>query len=211
MNREGKKIQRLTVSGIFIALATILSLIRFAALPYGGTVTAFSMLPIVMLGYMYGARWGVVCGVAYGAIQAVIGAATSAAFAGQSAGAVLGVLALDYLVAFGVLGLSGMFRRKIKKAPLSFALGSLIAGLLRYFCHFVSGFIIFGSYAEWFFTLDTTSSFGPRLLSEFSGTALAMVYSLIYNGTYMIPEIIGTVVLSAVIISVKPIKKLMES
>ena len=202
-----KKIQRLTVSGIFIALATVLSLLTIAQLPYGGSITPLSMLPIVMLAYMYGVRWGMLSGLVYGAIQAVIGAAASSAFAGQSVGAVFGILFFDYIVAFSVLGLAGVFRGKIKNHSAAFMLGTLAATLLRYVSHIVSGCIFFGSYAEWFFTQKSISSFGASILEQYSGAKLILVYSTIYNGTYMIPEIILTTAAAALIIAVKPLRR----
>ncbi len=202
-----KKIQRLTVSGIFIALATVLSLLTVAQLPYGGSITPLSMLPVVMLAYMYGVKWGLLSGLVYGLIQAVIGAAASSAFAGQSVGAVFGILFFDYIVAFSALGLAGIFRGKIKNHSAAFMLGAFTATLLRYISHIVSGCIFFGSYAEWFFTQKSISTFGVKILERYSGAGLILIYSTAYNGTYMIPEIILTTAAAALIIAVKPLRR----
>ena len=75
---------RLVTSSILIALASVLSFIVVFKLPYGGSITLLSMLPIMALGYMYGAKWGMLCGIVYGVVQALLGAATSSAFAGLS-------------------------------------------------------------------------------------------------------------------------------
>ncbi len=202
-----KKTQKLVLSGIMIALATILSFITVYRLPYGGSVTLLSMLPILFVGYIYGTGRGVLTGVVYGAMQAILGAATSSAFAGLDFLNVMGVLMLDYFVAFGVLGLAGVFKSKIGNIQLSFGLGVLLSTILRYLVHFISGYIIYGSYAEWFFS-QAEVSYGAAILNAYSGKALAAVYSLIYNATYMVPEIILSVVAGVAIISIPPIMKI---
>ncbi|NLO45511.1 MAG: hypothetical protein GX107_03295 [Clostridiales bacterium] len=202
-----EKIQRLTVSGIFIALATVLSLLTVAQLPYGGSITPFSMLPIVMLAYIYGVRWGVLSGFVHGLIQAAFGAAVSSAFAGQSVGAIAGILFIDYCAAFAVLGLAGIFKGKLKSHGAAFVLGTLVSTTLRYAAHIISGCIFFGSYANWFFSQESVSSFGTEILERFGGAKLILIYSSIYNATFMIPEIILTTAAAALIISVKPIRR----
>ena len=207
MSKMNLKVQRMTVSGIMLALATVLSFVTIYRLPYGGGITLLSMLPVVMLGYMYGKSWGLLCGFAYGIIQAIFGAAMSSAFAGQGLVSAVGILVLDYIVAFSVLGLSGLFKGVVKNHTVAFAAGSFVVTFLRYVTHTASGAIFFGSYAEWFFTQETTAAFGPGILEKYSGVALFVVYSLIYNGTYMIPEIILTTVFSVVLITaVKPLR-----
>jgi thiamine transporter len=200
--------QRLTVSGIMIALGTLLSFLAVYRLPYGGSITVFSMVPIMLIGYIYGARWGILSGAVFGGLQALLGATMSAAFAGQKLWGVLLILFLDYIVAFSVLGLAGIFKKNSKKAASSFALGCLIAGLLRLIAHFVSGVILFGGWAEWYFTQEGFPSFGAKILERTSGLELSAIYSLIYNASYMIPETLLTVFAAVILINVKPIKKI---
>ncbi len=202
-----KKTQRLALSGVMLALATILSFISIYKLPYGGSITLLSMLPILFVGYIYGAGWGVLTGCIYGILQGLLGAVTSAAFAGLDVVSVLLVCAIDYLVAFGVLGLAGVFKSKIKAAPVSFGLGVFLATLLRFAAHFVSGYIVYGSYAEWFFS-QSEVTFGQTILNAYSGKALAAIYSLIYNATYMVPEIILSVVAAVILINIPLIKRI---
>ena len=57
-----QKTLRLVTSGVLIALGTVLSMIKVFDLPYGGSITLFSMVPLMVLGYMYGIRWGLLCG-----------------------------------------------------------------------------------------------------------------------------------------------------
>jgi len=202
-----KKTQKLALSGIMIALGTILSFITVYRLPYGGSITLLSMLPVLLVGYIYGTGWGLLTGVVYGVIQALLGAVTSSAFAGLDVINVILVCVLDYLVAFGVLGLAGIFKNKVKSAPASFGLGVFVATLLRYVTHFISGYIVYGSYAEWFFGQEEVT-FGQTILTAYSGKALAAIYSLIYNATYMVPEIILSVIAGVILINIPQIKKI---
>lgn len=207
-----KKNLRLVTSGVMIALAFVLSLLKPFDLPFGGSVTLFSMVPIVLLGCMYGVKWGLFCGTVNGILQALMGAfGASKAFAGLGALEIVLMCFLDYIAAFAVIGLGGIFvsgaLKKQKSIVGACALGAFVATALRYLVHFISGAILFGGYAEWFFTEKFVNRFGNWILDTFSGTALSVVYSLVYNGLYMIPEIIITVAGTALLLSCPPIKK----
>ena len=159
-------IRRLTESAILVALGFVLSYVRVKFLPYGGSITCLSMLPILLVGYRHGLSWGLGAGVVYGLLQAL----QEGSLAPPSSGLAeyFGMMALDYVLAFGVLSLSALFREK--KNGLVYA--SLLCLSLRYVCHILSGVILWGSYA-------------------WEGWAV-FPYSVAYNGTYMIPEIILT-------------------
>ena len=75
--------------------------------------------------------------------------------------------------------------------------GSLIGLFGRYVCHTISGFLFFGEWAEWFFTDQV--SWGGWFLDTFHGKALSLVYSIVYNGLYMIPEMILTAVVGGIL------------
>lgn len=199
--------QRLTLSGIMIGMGTVLSLVKVFELPYGGSVTLFSMVPVIFLGFVYGPKWGLLCGAVFGALQGLLGATMSSAFAGQQWWGVALILLLDYLFAFSSLGLSGIFRRLIRNPAASFAAGTLAASLMRLACHFVSGVILFGGYAEWYFTQEGFPAFGARILEKYSGIGLSAIYSLIYNASYMLPETALAVFAAVVLASVKPVRE----
>ena len=97
------------------------------------------------------------------------------------------------MLAYTALGLGGAFRKSIKNKALAIALGSVLALSVRYILHIVSGYIFYGLYAEWFFG-DALGELAISrwILDVFSGNSLSLVYSVIYNGCYMIPEIIMT-------------------
>ena len=105
---------------------------------------------------------------------------------------------LDYTLAFTVLGLGGIFKGKVKSDVKAIFLGALLATFLRYVCHFFSGVILWGSYAEWFFSQEGFA-FGASVLAKYSGMLLSVIYSLVYNGLYMVPEIIITSVVTPLV------------
>ena len=203
-----KKTQRLAVSGVLIALAVVLSMVKIFEWPFGGSITLCSMVPVMLAGWLYGVPWGMLCGLVDGILQAALGAATTQAFAGLEFWQTVCMAFLDYLLAFSVLGCAGFLRKKLQEKPrLGFALGCAIAGLLRFAVHTLSGALLWGSYAEWFFTQEGFYSWGATILEKFGGTSLVIVYSLIYNGFYMIPETLIAVVAAVALMSVKPVRE----
>jgi thiamine transporter len=107
-------------------------------------------------------------------------------------GAAIAILIIDYLLAYGILGIGGIFRNRVKNQTVALVLGVVLALSLRYLCHIVSGFIFYGSWAEWFFTQESFYAVGPWLVERVGGLWLSLFYSIFYNGLYMIPEIIVT-------------------
>jgi thiamine transporter len=164
---------------------------------------------------MYGIRWGTFTAVTYSLIQMLMGHGTVIALftPGDESymGSVLAALAIcviDYLLAYTALGLGGIFRNKIKRTGLSLCLGSIVALSARYLCHIVSGYIFYGAWAEWFFTQEGVyEAYGEWVLSSFTGAGLSLVYSIVYNGMYMIPEIITTAALTFVVARIPQLRK----
>ncbi len=200
------KTKELVTSAMLLAIATILSMIKPFSLPYGGGITLASMMPVILIAFIYGTKKGIIAGFVYSIIQMLFSNGTvSAAFLPGDDQMVLykAVLmcVLDYILAFTALGLGGIFKGKVKNETKAIFWGALIATTVRYLCHFLSGYILWGSYAEWFFSQEGFS-FGAVVLEKFTGTALALVYSLIYNGLYMVPEIIITSLLTPLVFKV---------
>ena len=216
-----QKTQRLTVSAIMLATATVLAaicaLIPFLHLPFGGGFTVASMLPVVLIAYMYGTKWGLFCAFTYSVIQILLDLIsgkgsllmgyflpTSDDFMGF--GVAIGILLLDYFVAYTALGLGGILRNRLPKTP-AIVLGVIIALSARYAVHIVSGYLFFGAWAEWFFTQEGFYAIGNLILNAFSGQLLAIVYSIVYNGLYMIPEIIITAICASGVSFIPYMKK----
>ncbi len=198
---------RLVESALLIAIAAVIELISKALgleLPFGGTVTLASMFSIVLIAYKYGTRWGLLSGFTYSIVQMLLGVkVVSAMFLpgdGQMAvWQAICVCLLDYVLAYTVLGFGGIFKGKFKKPAGELALGAFVALLLRYLVHIVSGAIFYGAWAEWFFSQEGFYSIGEKILNTFSGTSLSIIYSIFYNGLYMVPEIIITTVVAAIL------------
>ena len=215
-----QKTQRLTVSAVMLAFATVLALvcelIPFLNLPFGGGFTVASMLPIVIVSYMYGIKWGLFTSFTYSVIQILIslikGSTVMALFMPSSddymgLGAAFAIIVIDYLVAYTVLGLGGIFRNKIKSKVAAIVLGVVFALTLRYICHIISGYIFYGAWAEWFFSQEGFYAIGEKILGVFSGKSLALIYSIFYNGLYMIPEIIITSIVATGVSNISFITK----
>ena len=130
-----KKMQtkQLVYCSVAMALAMVTSFIKFASLPFGGSITLFSMMFICLIGYIYGARTGLMTGVAYGILQLI---------SDPYIYAPIQVL-LDFPLAFGALGLAGFFSTK-KHGLIT---GYLVGVFGRYICHVLSGYIFFAFYA----------------------------------------------------------------
>ena len=203
------KTKRLTESAMLLAVAIVLELVSkmfIPEMPFGGQVTMVSMLPVVLISYRHGVKWGLAAGAAYAMIEMVIGAKTvAAAFQpgyfgdGTMILNALTMCLLDYLAAFTVLGLGGAFRDRVKNPGMALCCGSILALSLRYLCHVLSGYILFSGWAEWFFTQEGFPAWGAALVASVSPGLLGLLYSLVYNGLYMVPEIILTA-LAAVLI-----------
>ena len=196
------KTKRLTESAMLLAVAVVLELVSkmlIPEMPFGGQVTFVSMLPVVLISYRHGVRWGLVAGLGYALIEMVIGAKTVAAafqpgYFGDGAliFKALTMCLLDYLAAFTALGLGGAFRNRIGNPGMGLCCGSILALSARYACHVASGYILFSGWAEWFFTQEGFPAWGTALVERLSPGMLGFVYSLVYNGMYMVPELILT-------------------
>ncbi|MBQ9544480.1 MAG: energy-coupled thiamine transporter ThiT [Clostridia bacterium] len=167
---------------IMVALATGLSFLTLFKLPLGGSVTVLSMLPICMLSIRRGLKWGLIGGFIYSVIQLLIDLSAVLSW-GLTPAAVAGCFILDYIVAFTVLGLAGVFR---KHGKVGMILGICLALALRFCAHVLSGTIIFDVWMpeEW------SSPF---------------IYSICYNGSFMLPELILTCAAAFALVSIPQI------
>ena len=183
---------KLTECAIMLALATVLSFIKIIQMPMGGAVTLCSMLPIILIGIKYGNVTGALVGLMYSLLQLVFDLPGGNVFyMGMSAGVVIVVALFDYLVPFTVLGLAGTFRKiKTEKIPmLGSYIGVVLTIIIRFCCHFITGFSIWGQWA-------------PEGMSKY-------YYSLIYNGTYLLPELGITLVVAVILLQVPQMRKML--
>lgn len=180
--------RKLIESALFIAVATVLSLLKFD-LPFGGGVTVVSMLPLIVCSHRWGWRWGVVTAFVYSVLQLILGLDN----VGYATGFVMavGIIFLDYIIAYTVIGLSGIFDLVIRSKRAAIAVGILITFILRFVCHLLTGVWIWG---EWmpdeFLNLPMTSPW---------------LYSFLYNGGYMLAELVLTEIVAMLIY--KPLER----
>ncbi len=208
----------LVESAVMLALAIVLEMVSKSIIPkmtFGGQITIVSMLPIVLVGWKYGLGKGLITGFVYSLAELIIGIADgtiSAAFLppeqdGLGVSRAILMLFLDYILAYTLIGSGAIYKKVIKNNSVSLALGAFTVLFFRYISHILSGYILYGAWAEWFFSQEGFYSWGQTILNTYSGNALSLVYSIIYNGFYMIPEIIITTIVSAVIGKIPQITK----
>ncbi|PXV86230.1 thiamine transporter [Lachnotalea glycerini] len=163
-NKKRMNTKSIVFAGLAMALAMVTSTIKIFKLPMGGSVTLMSMLFICLIGYWYGIKIGLMTSVAYAFLQLIIDPYIIS----------LPQMLLDYIFAFGALGLSGLFSNKKHGLLKGYTLGVLG----RYFCSVLSGVIFFGMYA-------------PETMSP-------LAYSLVYNGVTIGAEGILTLIIIAI-------------
>ena len=161
-------VRTLTESALLIAVATVLSLFAMFKLPNGGSVTIGSMIPIILISLKYPLDWSLAAAFAYSLIQMMQGFYPPPV---ENIYYYTIMVLLDYVVAFSVLCLAGpLYRRFSSKLParVSIMTAAILCFVLRFVCHFLSGIIIWGYYA--------------------SENQPVWLYSLLYNGSYMLCE-----------------------
>lgn len=155
------RVKQLAFSAMAVTLAVVTSMFPLFKFPFGGSITLFSMFFICYIGYLYGTKAGILTGISYGFIQLLLEPYVIHPVQ----------LFLDYPIAFGCLGLAGVFANKRYGILKGYMLG--VFG--RYICSVLSGCIFFSSYA-------------PEGMNP-------VLYSLGYNVGYMGPEVVITVIL----------------
>ena len=209
------KTKRLTESAMLLSVAIVLELVSKMFIPeqpFGGQITFAAMLPVILISYRHGVKWGFLASFTYALIEMVIGGKTVAAafqpdFFGDGvmiSNAIIMCL-LDYLVAYTLLGLGGIFRNRTEKPGKALMLGSIVAIGARFLSHVVSGYILFSGWAEWYFTQEGFPAWGAQLVEALSPEGLALAYSAVYNGMYMLPEMVFTAIAAVILARVPKI------
>lgn len=170
----------IALAGVCIAMSFALSYIKLFELPQGGSVTLVSLLPLMIFAYVYGPKKGVLAGFIYGILQAV-----------QDPYIIHPAqFLLDYPIAFAMIGFAGVFAgvKAIKLPQVRFALGAIVAAVLRFISHVISGVFAFSAYA---------------------GTTNVWVYSLAYN-SFVFVDMALVIVVGIFVFSSKTFVRQME-
>lgn len=169
------KTKILVEGAAMVALATVLSFIPIFKLPWGGSITLLSMLPIVLFSIRRGVKAGLAASLTYSLLQLFQGIVMDGLLGwGLTPGLLAGCIFLDYIGAFTILGLAGLLRKKKLSGWIS---GITLVIVLRFLFHVLSGVVIFHS---------------AGMLWEGFSTDNSVLYSILYNGCYMLPELIFT-------------------
>lgn len=165
------KTRMIAEAGVAIAIAQVLSFITLFHMPQGGSIKAASLVPLMIFAYRWGGTRGIWAGVVYGVLHFLLGFKSSIHY--------LSII-LDYLVAYGAIGVCGYFKDNMT----GLVSGSIVAIALRWFASVTSGAVVFASYA-------------PQGQNPW-------IYSMIYNASYMVPDgILNIIVLLFVYQGVK--------
>ena len=180
MSATYSRTRTLVACALMIALGTVLANIKIYELPNGGAVTLFSALPFVLISFRYGVRWGLFTGFVNSLLQMLLG------FYAPPAPGLLplaGMILLDYVLAFALLGLACVFAKPFRNRTVGVAVGTAAVCLIRFLCSFLSGVLIWGNLSD---------------------GLPAWTYSLGYNASYMLPETVLTVVAAVLVYRAAP-------
>ena len=158
--------KQLVFSAVAVALGFITSYIKIVHMPWGGSVTLFSMLFVTLIGYWYGPKIGISAGFAYGILQFIQGGGSYILSPLQAC--------MDYILAFAALGLSGFFHNK-KNGLIK---GYIFAIFMRGLFHTIGGYLYWMDY-----------------MPESFPQSLAAIYPIAYNYAYILLEGIVTVII----------------
>ena len=168
-----KGLNKYAISALLVALAYVLSFVKILHLPFGGSITMFSMLFISLPSYFFGVRYGFMASFVYSLLQLVVDPYIIHPFQ----------LFLDYILPFTCFGLVGFFREKKNGLYIGF----ILACVVRFLSSTISGYVFFSEY--------TPETWNP------------IVYTVVYNGSYVFTECVLTIIF----ISISHVKKLIES
>jgi len=152
--QKGMNLREIAEAGLMVALAYVLSAIKLWRMPQGGSIS-LEMAPIFLFALRRGLKAGIIAGTVLGLLNLTLGPFIVHPLQ----------FLLDYPLPFAALGIAGLF--KGRGTWLS-VLGIILASIVRFGFHFLSGVVFFGTYAP-------------------EGSNV-VVYSAVYNATYMIPE-----------------------
>ena len=186
---KNKSIRCITEGAVLVALALALSYLKIPiGLAFGGFGGSIDlvMIPLIIFAVHRGLSWGLGAGLIFGTIKYFIGAHADISWIS---------IIFDYSVAYMFVGFAGLMRGQFEEnRKLALPVGALIGCVCRFIIHYISGVTV---YAQW-------------MPEEFMGVThlTPALYSLLYNGTYMLPNTILAVLLCALL--QKPLRTLLK-
>lgn len=188
-NQKNSNLVRLTECSVMLALSIALSFTVIIKMPMGGRVSILSMLPVSLISVKYGIKTGLPTAFLLSLFHLVQSIISGDVFVYcETFGVVLFVALFDYILPFTALGLAGL-AKTIKKNSIPVTLACIaVCMFIRFACHFITGCTIWGQWAE-----DGMSPY---------------IYSMLYNGGYMLPEAVLTTVGAGALLAVPQVRKL---
>ena len=179
---DKQKVRMLCEGAICVAMSVVLSYVKLDVGPSGGSINA-TMIPLILFAIRWGTGWGVLAGLVFGTIKYFIGEGLVISWVS---------IIFDYSVAYAMVGLAGVLKRKANLAWLA----AIIGCVCRFIVHYISGVTV---YAQW-------------MPEEFLGMTMTSTwfYSALYNFFYMIPSTIITVVAILALTRSHPIRRWLE-
>ena len=190
------KTRMLVEGALMLALGIALSfVVPFRFLPFGGSITLVSMLPICLFSNKYGILPGFGVSFLFSLFQLAQGIFVEGLLGwGLTPGILIACILLDYILAYTVLGIAGLWR---KRGVTGWLCGTIFALFLRFVSHFLSGAFLFASVGKIWDELDFIAS-------------NKYIYSAVYNGSYMLPEIILTAIAAVILFEIPQVRRLIE-
>ena len=180
----------LTESAIMLALSaalyTVSEFFPWPAWLQGGGISVFGSVPIIVLSYRRGLKYAVPTAFILSVFELIMGLSNFAWVKGPVSYAVVGLF--DYILAYTVFGFGGMFRRAKGNVAFKIAAGAVITNAVRFVCHFLSGITVWSEYTQ------NTGGFTSIDSLVHGITKASVIYSVTYNGGYMLPETIIAVI-----------------
>ena len=175
---------RIRVEGaLMIAMATVLSMIQIFQMPFGGGVTLFSMLPLVVMSFRHGTKWGLLTAFVHSVLQLMMGFSNVGYC--PTLLSQIGCILLDYILAFTALGLADAIGKPFKNRLVGVSVGAGAVCFIRFICSWLSGILLWGSYQSYY---------------DWAAGMPTWLYSLIYNGNYMLPETVLTIIGAVILV-----------
>ncbi len=177
---------------ILIALSTVLSFVKVWNMPWGGSITLLSMLPVALISIRHGIKQGLFSSFIYACIQLAMGMLLDGLLGwGLTIGMLIACIALDYVIAFTAIGIAGIFRKRGFAGVMA---GTALSVVVRFVSHVLSGVYVFASAGKLWDGFETQN---------------VWLYSTVYNACYMLPELILTLVGAAIVFKALSDRKMM--
>ena len=172
-----KKTAVLLECAVMVALSVALSFVKILQMPFGGSVTLLSMLPVCLVSIRHGLKWGFGASFVFSILSLLLDLGSILAW-GLTPVILVGCFILDYITAYTALGIAGIWRSRGFGGIMA---GTALAVFLRFLSHFISGIVLWTN-------LEQFELFGRSWVNR------PVLYSLIYNGMYMLPELLFTMI-----------------